>query len=83
MPSRSHPPQCLKYVTTGALPPGASSGQSFVHDPKIAGTSEVKGQIKLKFKNRINQTMVRWAWMGGRRERASHPPPLSLPTRRL
>lgn len=49
----------MKYVTTGALPPGASSGQSFVHDPKIAGTSEVKGQIKLKFKNRINQTMVR------------------------
>lgn len=36
--------------------PGA--GQSFIHDPKIAGKSEVKAQIKLKFKNRIPQTMV-------------------------
>lgn len=50
--------ECLKYATTGALPPGASSGQSFVHDPKIAGTPEVKGQIKLKFKNRVPQTLV-------------------------
>ena len=40
--------ECLKYIMTGSLPPGASSGQSFVHDPKIAGRSEVKGQIKLK-----------------------------------
>lgn len=50
--------ECLKYATTGALPPGAQSGQSFVHDPKIAGKSEVKGQIKLKFKNRVPMTMV-------------------------
>jgi hypothetical protein len=33
----------------------ACAGQSFVHDPKIAGKSEVKAQIKLKFKNRIPQ----------------------------
>ena len=38
--------ECLKYATTGALPPGAAAGQSFVHDPKMAGSSEVKGQIK-------------------------------------
>ena len=50
--------ECLKYATTGELPPGTASGQSFVHDPKIAGKSEVKGQIKIKFKNRIGQTMV-------------------------
>jgi DNA repair protein RAD50 len=50
--------ECLKYVTTGELPPGVGSGASFVHDPKLAGKSEVKGQIKLKFKNRIPQTMV-------------------------
>ena len=50
--------ECLKYATTGCLPPGAQSGQSFVHDPKIAGRTEVKGQIKLKFKNRVPQTMV-------------------------
>jgi predicted ATPase len=27
--------ECLKYATTGSLPPGAQSGQSFVHDPKV------------------------------------------------
>lgn len=27
--------ECLKYACTGALPPGARSGQSFVHDPKV------------------------------------------------
>jgi DNA repair protein RAD50 len=50
--------ECLKFATTGALPPGAAAGQSFVHDPKMSHASEVKGQIKLKFKNKINQTMV-------------------------
>jgi DNA repair protein RAD50 len=50
--------ECLKFATTGALPPGSASGQSFVHDPKLAGETEVKGQIRLKFKNRVPQTMV-------------------------
>ena len=75
--------ECLKYITTGALPPGARSGQSFIHDPKVrnlkksksdghgfglnyfhscllqmAGKSEVKAQIKLRFTNRVPQTMV-------------------------
>ena len=50
--------EALKYACTGELPPGTAAGQSFVHDPKIAGKSEVKGQIKLKFKNRLGQTMV-------------------------
>jgi DNA repair protein RAD50 len=50
--------ECLKYATTGALPPGAEKGQSFVHDPVLAGTSEIKGQIKLRFKNRLGATMV-------------------------
>jgi DNA repair protein RAD50 len=50
--------ECLKFATTGALPPGSAAGQSFVHDPKMSHASEVKGQIKLKFKNKVNQTMV-------------------------
>lgn len=29
--------ECLKYACTGALPPGARNGQSFVHDPKVCG----------------------------------------------
>jgi len=49
--------ECLKYATTGDLPPN-SKGGAFVHDPKISGEVEVKGQIKLKFRNLRGQTMV-------------------------
>ena len=27
--------ECLKQVTTGALPPNSKNGQSFIHDPKV------------------------------------------------
>jgi hypothetical protein len=27
--------ECLKYATTGALPPGAQQGKTFVHDPRV------------------------------------------------
>lgn len=47
------PPQtiieCLKQACTGELPPNTRSGQSFIHDPKVAGETEVKAQIKLRF----------------------------------
>ncbi|PJF17348.1 Rad50 meiotic double strand DNA break [Paramicrosporidium saccamoebae] len=49
--------ECLKYATTGDLPPNAKGG-AFVHDPKVSREAEVKGQIKLKFKNVRGQTMV-------------------------
>ena len=49
--------ECLKYATTGDLPPNAKGG-AFVHDPKVSRELEVKGQIKLKFKNTRSQTMV-------------------------
>ncbi len=50
--------ECLKYATTGILPPGAKNGQAFVHDPKCSGTSEVKAAIKLRFQARNGSTMV-------------------------
>ncbi len=50
--------ECLKYATTGTLPPGAKNGQAFVHDPKCSGTSEVKAAIKLRFQARNGNTMV-------------------------
>ncbi|TYZ58455.1 hypothetical protein PybrP1_007973 [[Pythium] brassicae (nom. inval.)] len=50
--------ECLKIVCTGALPPGARGGQSFVHDPKIAGTNEVKASIRLRFRNSAGKAMV-------------------------
>ncbi|XP_022761845.1 DNA repair protein RAD50 isoform X2 [Durio zibethinus] len=42
--------ECLKLSCTGELPPNARSGHSFIHDPKVAGETETKGQIKLRFK---------------------------------
>ncbi|RKP17724.1 P-loop containing nucleoside triphosphate hydrolase protein [Rozella allomycis CSF55] len=49
--------ECLKYATTGELPPN-SKGGAFIHDPKLAHESEVKAQIKLKFKNLNQQQLV-------------------------
>ncbi|KAK7078560.1 hypothetical protein SK128_026094 [Halocaridina rubra] len=43
--------EALKYITTGDAPPGCGKGGSFVHDPKLAKESQVRGQIKLKFSN--------------------------------
>jgi len=47
--------ECLKYATTGQLPPGSSNGQGFVHDPKMANATEVKAQIKLTVKTRATE----------------------------
>lgn len=41
--------ECLKFATTGELPPNSKNGQAFVHDPKVAGEREVKAQIKMRF----------------------------------
>jgi DNA repair protein RAD50 len=41
--------ECLRYATTGNLPPGAQSGRAFVHDPKVEGENEVKASVKLLF----------------------------------
>ncbi|KAK6173416.1 hypothetical protein SNE40_016870 [Patella caerulea] len=42
--------ECLKYMTTGDLPPGGKGG-AFIHDPKIAHEREVKGQIRLQIRD--------------------------------
>ncbi|CAH1258811.1 RAD50 [Branchiostoma lanceolatum] len=49
--------ECLKYMTTGDFPPGCARGGSFVHDPKIAHETEVKGQIRLQFRD-VNGQLV-------------------------
>ncbi|KAL6590090.1 hypothetical protein U3516DRAFT_652193 [Neocallimastix sp. 'constans'] len=49
--------ECLKYATTGDLPPN-SKGGAFIHDPKIANETEVKAQIKLKFSNLSGNQLV-------------------------
>ncbi|GLI69195.1 hypothetical protein VaNZ11_013765 [Volvox africanus] len=47
--------ECLRNATTGELPPNTRQGQGFVHDPKVAGETEVKAQIKLSFKTATGQ----------------------------
>lgn len=41
--------ECLRYITTGDHPPGSSNGRHFVHDPRMANQSAVKGCVKLVF----------------------------------
>ncbi|CAN1193873.1 DNA repair protein RAD50 [Linum perenne] len=50
--------ECLKVACTGELPPNARNGHSFVHDPKVAGETETKGQIKLRFKTAAGKDVV-------------------------
>ena len=50
----SHDSECLKYVTTGDVPPGSGKGASFIHDPKMAKEMSVKGQVRLLFNCRAN-----------------------------
>ncbi|XP_051127899.1 DNA repair protein RAD50 [Andrographis paniculata] len=50
--------ECLKVACTGELPPNARSGHSFIHDPKVAGETETKGQIKLRFKTAARKDVV-------------------------
>ncbi|XP_071087725.1 DNA repair protein RAD50-like [Haliotis cracherodii] len=46
--------ECLKYMTTGDMPPG-SKGGAFIHDPKVAHEREVKGQIRLLMRDMTGQ----------------------------
>ncbi|GAA6059582.1 hypothetical protein JCM10212_000638 [Sporobolomyces blumeae] len=49
--------ECLKYATTGDLPPGAKGG-AFIHDPTIAGANEVRASVKLRFNNTRREKML-------------------------
>ncbi|EGC41331.1 DNA repair protein RAD50 [Histoplasma capsulatum var. duboisii H88] len=49
--------ECLKYATTGDLPPN-SKGGAFIHDPKLCGEKEVLAQVKLSFKSVSGARMV-------------------------
>ncbi|KFY92665.1 hypothetical protein V500_04092 [Pseudogymnoascus sp. VKM F-4518 (FW-2643)] len=49
--------ECLKYATTGQLPPN-SKGGAFIHDPKLCGEKEVLAQVKLSFKGTQGARLV-------------------------
>ncbi|KAG0329690.1 DNA repair protein rad50, partial [Podila humilis] len=48
--------ECLKYATTGELPPG-SKGGAFVNDPKMSDSPSTKAQVRLRFRN-VNHQML-------------------------
>ena len=50
--------ESLKYAVTGGFPPGAKSGQAFVHDAKSVGQTTVKANVKLRFTSKSGQSMV-------------------------
>ena len=50
--------ECLKYATTGELPPNAKVGGAFIHDPKLCGEKEVLAQVKVSFKSKDGFKMV-------------------------
>ncbi|CAK9439043.1 uncharacterized protein LODBEIA_P32670 [Lodderomyces beijingensis] len=49
--------ECLKYATTGNLPPN-SKGGAFVHDPGLDARAQVAGQVKLAFRNANGKSMI-------------------------
>ncbi|OJD34430.1 dna repair protein rad50 [Diplodia corticola] len=50
--------ECLKYATTGELPPNSDRGKSFIHDPNLCGEKEVLAQVKMSFKATSGVKMV-------------------------
>ncbi|KAK4541914.1 hypothetical protein LTR36_007278 [Oleoguttula mirabilis] len=50
--------ECLKYVTTGEMPPNTKVGGAFIHDPKLCGEKEVLAQVKVSFKSQKGVRMV-------------------------
>lgn len=49
--------ECLKYATTGDMPPNTKGG-AFIHDPQLVGEREVLGQVKISFKATSGAKMV-------------------------
>jgi DNA repair protein RAD50 len=50
--------ECLKYITTGDLPPNTKIGGAFIHDPKLCGEKEVMAQVKISFTSTQESSMV-------------------------
>ena len=49
--------ECLKYATTGDLPPN-SQGGNWIHDPNLCGEKEILAQVKLSFRSTEQVKMV-------------------------
>ena len=49
--------ECLKYATTGELPPN-SKGGAFIHDPNLVGEKDVQAQVKVSFRSTVGESYV-------------------------
>ncbi|AEO69999.1 5319de15-279a-4687-80ed-b8adb852913a [Thermothielavioides terrestris] len=49
--------ECLKYATTGELPPN-SKGGAFIHDPNLAGEKDVRAQVRVSFRSTVGESYV-------------------------
>lgn len=43
--------ECLKYATTGDLPPNSRLGGAFIHDPTLVNEKEVMAEVKMRFRS--------------------------------
>lgn len=50
--------EALKFICTGTLPPNSNKGQSFVNDPTMTESTEVKANIKLRLNNKVGYPCV-------------------------
>ncbi|KAL5113741.1 DNA repair protein rad50 [Pleosporales sp. CAS-2024a] len=50
--------ECLRYATTGDLPPNSKTGGAFLHDPKLANEKDLLAQVKLSFHSTSGVRMV-------------------------
>uniref|UniRef100_A0A5K3F6G3 Zinc-hook domain-containing protein n=1 Tax=Mesocestoides corti TaxID=53468 RepID=A0A5K3F6G3_MESCO len=50
--------ECLKYAITGESPPGSRNGASFIHDPKLTRSVEVKAKVAVKAKDVKNSPLI-------------------------
>jgi DNA repair protein RAD50 len=50
--------ECLRYATTGELPPNSGSQGAWIHDPKLCGEKEVMASVTLQFESTKKTKMV-------------------------
>uniref|UniRef100_A0A0C9QJL4 Rad50_1 protein n=1 Tax=Fopius arisanus TaxID=64838 RepID=A0A0C9QJL4_9HYME len=52
--------ECLRYITTGELPPNSDKGKAFVHDPmlKKQASVQVRGCVRAQFDDREGKTIT-------------------------
>ena len=51
--------ECLKFMTTGGLPPGVGKGHSFISDPTITDSTTIKASIRLRLEDAEGHGRVR------------------------